>query len=160
MAFWTHLEPCKHEWFCGHRDLNSNFVYSGYLAEFCHCVHSFCQPDWHFRLSASTSECSNSSPPAAAEGQELKALQSHSSAHPGHGAGVPQSSWAPPEHGQGSVGIHTSHTCRAPTPRAGWGLWVAPQPVGGNIRSHNAALRWAFGLGPCFCCKNEVKIMV
>lgn len=38
-------------------------------------------------------------------------------------------------------------------------LCVALQPVGGNIRSHDAAQGgcWAFGLGPCFCCKNKVK---
>lgn len=63
------------------------------------------------RRSASMSECSNPSPSAAAEDQDLKAMQSH----PGGGAGVPQCS------GQGCVGIHTTQTC-SPTPSAGRGL--------------------------------------
>lgn len=87
-------------------------------------------------------------PSAAAEDQDLEAMQSHSSVAPSGGAGVTQPCWAqhwsptmPPAHqycGQGYVGTHTAQTCSSPTPRAGGGLrelCAAPQPVEGKVRS-------------------------
>lgn len=99
------------------------------------------------RRSVSTTECSNPSPSAAAENQDLKEMQSHSSAHPDGAAGAPQSSWAQhwsPSTVDRAVWGFTPHSPGA----ARHGCWsrlraqelcVISQPVGGNIRSHNAA---------------------
>lgn len=71
------------------------------------------------RRSVSTTECSNPSPSAAAKDQDLKEMQSHSSAHPDGGAGAPQPSWA-------------QHWSPSTVDRAVWGFtqsWSSPTRV-------------------------------
>lgn len=79
---WTQLESCKHEWPHGHYNLNCNSAYSEYCLSFMMWLHApllstpLALPDSvHVKRSAQIQV-----PPAAAEDQELKAMQSHSSA--------------------------------------------------------------------------------
>lgn len=104
------------------------------------------------RRSASTSECSNPSPSAAAEDQDLKAMQSHISAHPGGGAGVPQSPWAqhwsPSAVDRAMWGFtpHRPVAVHHPVQAEGSGALCGSTACGRQHQVTQRCLRWPLGL--------------
>lgn len=156
----THLESCKHEWSCGHHDLHSSSVCSGYgLSSALSLWAHLCQLDWHFQTHCKYQGCSNPSAAAAAQDQGLEQCRAPALLTRQWGWGPSWAQPCPPVQQTGLAGIHTTQTCSSATPRAGWGLrssvWLHSLWEATSACAQGAC--WAFGLGPCFCCKNKVK---
>lgn len=173
---WTQLQSCKHEWSCGHYNLNCNSAYSDYCLSFMMWPHApllstpLALPDSvHGKRSAQIQV-----PPAAAEDQDLKAMQSQSSAALrcwGWGHSLLLGTALVPHHICTPM-ARVMQTCSSPTPWADWGLrelCVAPQPAVGKVRSFLQPLsraltthiatwagHWVPGLGPSWSCKGKM----